>query len=43
MVTARDALSVDPKICRKVLIKIAGNMVVEDDSDNNFSAILSSE
>ena len=43
MVAARDALTVDPGMGRKKLSKVAATMIVEDESDDRLSALLSSE
>ena len=43
MVTARDALIVDPGMGRKKLSKVAMTMVQEDDSDDKFVTMVSSE
>ena len=43
MVTTRDALIVDPGMGRKKLSKVAMNMVEEDDSDDIFVTMVSSE
>ena len=43
MVAARDALTVDPGMGRKKLSKVAATMIVEDESDDRLSVLLSSE
>lgn len=43
MVAARDALTVDPGMVRKKLTKVATTIIVDDDSKDRFSAMVSSE
>ena len=43
MVAARDALAVDPGMGRKKLTKVATTLIEDDDSDDRFSAMVSSE
>ena len=43
MVAARDALTVDPGMVRKKLTKVATTIVAEDDSEDRFAAMVSSE
>ena len=43
LVVARDALMVDPVMGRKKLSKAATSVVVEDDLDDKFAVMMSSE
>lgn len=43
MVAASDAMTVDPGMVRKKLTKVATTIIAEDDSEERFSAMVSSE